>query len=287
MTNSRIRPAVRAGSFYPADSAQLEQVVQDFLTKAKTKSKSGQAGQPSIIIVPHAGYRFSGQVAAAAFKQPSPEEVKQVFLLGSSHQVHIDQAALSGFNQWQTPLGLVELDRQLISNLNSQPGWQINDRAHQAEHCLEVELPFLQQQLEEFKLIPILVGGLSEKALQQVVNDITAEFTQDSLLVISSDLSHYPDYELAQQADQELIQAILDQDIDKFKQLSRQIKPEENLQTRICGEQAVEIGLQIAQKLNLKRTVLYQYKNSGDVTGDYSKVVGYASLGFYAQAEES
>jgi hypothetical protein len=273
-----------AGQFYPAEAQELDQTVESLLASTQAKvDASLKDKSPYIIIVPHAGYAYSAETAAAAFAQLDSKQIDRVFLLGSSHQVYLQKAALADHTGWKTPLGTVALDVDLVQQLAASEAWEINNQAHSQEHSLEVELPFLQQQLGEFQLIPILVGQLDSEHIEQVVQDMADNFDQHSLLVISSDLSHYPNYELANQVDQELIAAILKQDLNQFEQLAAETDPDQNLQTRACGHQAIKIGLKLAEMLNFNQTQLYDYRNSGDVTGDLSQVVGYAAIGFYGQ----
>jgi hypothetical protein len=285
MQQTVTREPYAAGQFYPADAQELNQTVESLLAGTQAKvDASLKDKSPYIIIVPHAGYVYSAETAAAAFAQLDPKQIDRVFLLGPSHQFYLKKAALAGRTGWKTPLGTAALDTDLIQALVVNEAWEINNQAHSQEHSLEVELPFLQQQLGEFQLVPILVGQLSSEYIEQVVQDMANNFDQHSLLVISSDLSHYPNYELANQVDQELIAAILEQDLNQFERLAAETDPDQNLQTRACGRQAIKIGLKLAEMLNFNQTQLYDYRNSGDVTDDLSQVVGYAAIGFYGQA---
>ncbi len=277
------RQAQVAGQFYPAQTEQLQATVSAYLASAaETESPSSLKNQsPRIVIAPHAGYPYSGAVAAQAIARLDPQQTSRVFLLGSSHHHHLTQVSLANQDNWQTPLGKVELDQFVIKQLSTKDNWEINNQAHDREHSLEVELPLLQEQLSQFKLVPMLVGQLQPAQLPDITKDLATVFDENSVLVISSDLSHYPDYELAQEVDQELLAAIVDQDLGRFTELAAQTKPGQNLQTRACGQQAIEIGLLLADIIGAHQTQLYQYQNSGDVTGDHSQVVGYGAVGFY------
>jgi AmmeMemoRadiSam system protein B len=150
-----IRPPAVAGTFYPADEKVLSSQVEGFLDKTATAEK-----RPSILIVPHAGYRYSGQVAAFGFNQFLGSGVKRVIILGNTHKIPFSGAAVDDQGFWQTPLGRVEIDTDLASKIiTASPQIFANQEYHQEEHSLEVEVPFLQKVLTDFKIVPILIGG--------------------------------------------------------------------------------------------------------------------------------
>jgi MEMO1 family protein len=285
MSRTTVRLPTVAGQFYPKQEQELSRQVEFFLSKSSAKLKNKKQDfpkkTPKILIVPHAGYQYSGQVAADGFIQLKDSAVKNVFLLGNSHQTYLHQASLSGEKHWQTPLGNVELNQKVINDLAERPGWEINDQPHQYEHSLEVQLPFLQQVLSSFTIVPILISSFEFNFLTTLAQDLAEQFNQPSLLVISSDLSHYPNAELAQKADRELIQAIEEINLEKFKSLVVQTAPEKNLQTRACGAESIKIGLMLAELLDCQQTQLYSYQHSGAISQNLDKVVGYASIGIY------
>jgi hypothetical protein len=285
MAETTIRLPSVAGQFYADTKDKLSQQLQSFFDKqvaGETSLMTDEHNWPKLIMVPHAGYQFSGPVAAVGFGNLKKASIKRVFLLGCSHQESLIKATLSSKSGWKTPLGSVRLDQDLIDKYILKSHWQINDLVHDCEHSLEVQLPFLQFILSDFQIVPILVGQLSQDSLEKVVEDIAQNFDHKSLLVISTDLSHYPDAQLAEKSDQQLITSIISLDIKQFKKVISQTNPSQNLQTRACGAQAIEAGLQLAQKKNYTKVKLYQYQHSGNISHDKTQVVGYASLGFYS-----
>lgn len=299
-------PAV-AGSFYPADKEVLNQQIEEFLSQAP--QPLGLEKQPVVLIVPHAGYEYSGLVAATGFKQLVGSEIEKVILLGVSHQTQFSGAAVYPKGFWQTPLGKVEVDSDLASkiiassNLISPKVNQAllispkvnqallifkNQEYHQQEHSLEVELPFLQKVLPNFKIVPILMGSQDENLIEDLASVLAKNIDFQTILIISSDFSHYPSYEDANEIDEKTIEAILSGKIEKFDQAINESMTAgiPNLVTCACGEQAIKGGMKVAQKLGIEDIRLIKYANSGDITGDKSRVVGYASIGFYDKSSK-
>jgi len=273
-----IRQAAFAGSFYPADKKSLIKQIDLFLKNAeKIKQK-----RLRILIVPHAGYDYSGQTAGWGFKQLEGESYSKIILLGSSHKNYFSQAAVYNRGFWQTPLGKVEVDQFLANNLiNKSKEITANLIVHQQEHCLEVELPFLQRLLTDFKIVPILLGQPKEKVLAVLGEAIKDDFDEQTLLLISTDLCHYPQYRIANKVDQQTIEAILKIEPDQFQEKITENLDQPGVETCACGAGAVKVGLIVGQKLEIDDTQLINYANSGDSRPVKSQVVGYASLGFY------
>lgn len=272
-------PAV-AGAFYPAEKSDLIEQISSFLKKAEPIEIEKYL---RILIVPHAGYDYSGQVAAWGFKQLENQGFSKVILLGSSHQVFFKEAAVYNQGRWQTPLGEVEIDEELANTLINQSELiKENLVAHEQEHSLEVELPFLQQVLGDFKMVAILLGQGGEKVLQDLTEAIANNLDEKTLLVISSDLSHYPPYEVANKVDKETIDSILSGEVDKFAQVIERNLNQPGVDTCACGAEAIKVGMLVAKKLGIEEIKLINYANSGDISGDQSRVVGYASVGFYS-----
>jgi len=285
--NLIIRNPAVAGQFYPFDESELSQMIDGFLNNAKVNEVNGT---PKILIVPHAGYIFSGQTAARGFKVIQGQNYEKVILLGNSHQEYFDGLILDKSDIWQTPLGQVELDRETVEKLVAENDKIKTDtRVHLSEHSLEVEVPFLQKVLGNFKIIPGLFGSDNNlndlkavaAALKEVVDDKT-------LVVVSTDLSHYPNYEDAKAVDQETVEAILAGDAEKFLQTINKLESRgiENLSTCACGWPAVAVAMYLASNMNLTGELL-SYTNSGDAPlyGDKERVVGYAALVFSKQTE--
>ncbi len=280
------KPSV-SGSFYPRDPLELKEQIQGFLAQA---SRREQTGPPQILIVPHAGYQYSGPVAAAGFQQLSGLDFPRVILIGSSHQSWFAGAAIDQSQAWQTPLGEVKTDHLLAEKLAAgNDDCSFSAAAHRQEHSLEVELPFLQAVLPDFQLVPILLGQIEERQLDQLVETISANLSPETLLVVSSDLSHYPDYQTAQTVDQLTLASILSGRPEDFLATiaSQMKKGYPQLETCACGEKAIVLALKIAARLGSGRWQLFQYANSGDMTGGKARVVGYASLGFFLQPSGS
>lgn len=274
-----VRFPAMAGMFYPKESKALSGLIDSFLDNVVTFSDP-----PKILIVPHAGYQYSGQVAAYGVGQLAKTNVKRVFLLGISHRYSFAGAAVFEKGFWQTPLGSVEIDFKMAAKLvKSNNLLFFDNEKHRDEHSLEVQIPFLQKVLKEFRIVPILLGSENEELIDELSSVLARNFAPQTILVISSDLSHYPSYEQAKQVDQKTIEAILSgkaENLDKaiLSSMSLEIP---NLVTCACGEAAIKVGMRLANKLKIKETRLLNYSNSGDVAGEKGRVVGYAAIGYY------
>ena len=253
-----VRDAAVAGLFYPADVYQLDQDVDGYLEHVA----SDNSGMPQIIIVPHAGYQYSAQVASYAYKrlEPYKDKIKNVFLLGPSHNIHVDGVALSTAKSFRTPLGNVKTNSKQTNELLSYKLFKFNDTAHRKEHSLEVQLPFLQKTLSDFKIIPMLYGRANPV---QIANALIPYIQRsDSILVISADLSHYQDYKSANKTDSETAQMIADEiEIDHH---------------RSCGATAINTAMIAAKEMGFVPKLLNMV-NSGDVSSDKDRVVGYGA----------
>ncbi|MDE2389501.1 MAG: AmmeMemoRadiSam system protein B, partial [Betaproteobacteria bacterium] len=184
-----IRSPAVAGLFYPADARQLGQEVKHLLATARLHDL-----KPKALIVPHAGYIYSGAIAASAYASLSSAAatIRRVVLLGPAHRVAVHGLALSGVDAFETPLGSVKLDRELAAAITHLPQVTVSKEAHALEHSLEVQLPFLQSVLDDFTLLPLAVGMTSPEAVAQVLEQLWGG--EETLIVISSDLSHYLPY---------------------------------------------------------------------------------------------
>lgn len=261
------KPAV-AGMFYPGEKNQLQKMVSSYLKKADV-SPVGE--EVFALISPHAGFIYSGPVAAYGYRllQQSPAET--VILIGPSHRVHLPGIAVYPTGAFATPLGQVEIDEELAQKIiKSSPYIQADTSPHQPEHSLEVQLPFLQEVLKNFKIVPILINdvGKSETLAEAIIKNIG---DKKVVLIASTDLSHYLPYKEARALDLEAISWL-----EEFS-LSALSKTE----GRLCGLAATISVLHAAQKLNYYQTQLLKYANSGDTAGDKKQVVGYCSLAIY------
>lgn len=257
-----IRQAAVSGMFYPASPTELHDQISGFLAAATPGEQT-----PLALIVPHAGYIYSGPIAASAYVnlRALRGKIKRVVLLGPSHQVGFRGLATSSAEYFETPLGTIPLDVTSIRKLSALPQVQQLDQAHTEEHSLEVQLPFLQEVLGEFELIPVVVGDADGEEVAEVIN---ALWTDDStLIVVSSDLSHYHDYNSAQQMDRHTCEAI------------EQLHPDDIAFEDACGRNPVQGLLTVAKQRGLHARTL-DLRNSGDTAGDPGRVVGYGAWMF-------
>jgi hypothetical protein len=272
-----VRAAAVAGSFYPADAGRLGKELSLLLSNAK---KSDFVGSPRILIVPHAGITYSGNVAAYGFKQLEGRKNLRVILLGSSHTSNFDYAAVDDNQYWETPLGKVEVDRDFVKNLVNGESILADKSVHLKEHSLEVELIFLQKAVENFRIVPIMLGQTSDELIGALAQKLAYNFDDNTILIVSSDLSHYPDWTTANNSDNQLIDSILRGSEKIFDQKLDEIKGKNlaGLETPACGKDAIKAALKIGELIGVRNFEKIKYGNSGDVTGDKSRVVGYASI---------
>jgi len=272
-------PAV-AGRFYPNDPAQLSLVVDQFLAAARIPDLDGRV---RVMIVPHAGYVYSGAVAAHAFKAIEGQSYKTVVLIGNSHNEGYHGASVYPSGQFRTPLGDVPIDSEFARKLmDASPLITYRGSPHILEHSLEVEVPFLQKALGEFKLVPILLGD-RDTALSRAVGTALAEVADsDTLVVASSDLSHYPSYDDARFSDLKVVDAIVSGDARNLERTISQIEQMKipDLATAMCGQGAVKAVMFYAQDVGADDIEFLKYANSGDVSGTRKGVVGYAAIVF-------
>lgn len=259
---SQIRPAAVAGAFYPVNAQILGRDIDAMLGD----TPAAQGPLPKAIIVPHAGYVYSGPIAASAYQRlmPGRDTIKRVVLLGPAHRVPVRGLALPEAKYFATPLGNVAIDQAGCAALRGLPQVSISAAAHTTEHSLEVQLPFLQRVLGEFNLIPLVVGDTSAESVAEVLDRLWGG--TETLIVISSDLSHYLPYAVAQHVDEHTTQMIL--------HLKTNLNHEQ-----ACGGTPVNGLLLAAQRHGLSPELL-DLRNSGDTAGDAARVVGYAAFAF-------
>jgi len=278
-----IRPAIQAGRFYEADATLLSHEVDSLLAR---QAIQGEYRNVAALIVPHAGYYFSGNVAATAFATLDPKRhFKRVFLIGPSHYEWLDGASVNTADDaYETPLGRVWVDRETGRSLcDADSVFAYNPKAHDREHCLEVQLPFLQRQMAEVPpIVPIIVSTNSEAKLRRIAYALQPYFNDDNLFVISSDFSHYPSYKDAVEVDSRTRKAIESRDVEQFiSVLERNARSgKHNLATSACGEYAIITLMLMMGRNEVVDHLLYQ--NSGDVEhGDKNRVVGYHAFAIY------
>ena len=256
-------PAV-AGLFYPAEAQELRSLVHVYLDRVPGTQ---DAGPPKAIIVPHAGYVYSGPVAASAYARllKNAGQIKRVILLGPAHRVAVRGLALSSAARFKTPLGAIEIDTDVSETLKSLPQVKVNDASHAEEHSLEVQLPFLQEVLNDFRLVPLVVGDATTEEIAEVLEAVWGG--DETLIVISSDLSHYLDYETASTLDRRTSEAIESLDYEHISY------------DQACGRIPVSGLLQVARKKGLHAKTI-DLRNSGDTAGSKDRVVGYGAYAF-------
>jgi MEMO1 family protein len=258
------RAAAVAGLFYPGDARVLARDVQTLLAAAA--QPESPAGTPKALIVPHAGYIYSGSVAAAAYAQVRPLRgiIQRVVLLGPVHRVPVRGLALPGSHGFETPLGRIPIDREAVNHILPLRQVTTSPAAHALEHSLEVQLPFLQQVLGDFQIVPLAVGDTTPEAVAEVIEALWGG--PETLIVVSSDLSHYLPYQAAQHIDRQTCAAIA-----RFQTLASH--------EQACGATPVN-GLLLAARHHHLRPQLLDLRNSGDTAGDRECVVGYAAFAF-------
>jgi AmmeMemoRadiSam system protein B len=260
-----VRSAAVAGLFYPESPTDLERAVRDLLAHAPHADLI-----PKAMIVPHAGYIYSGPVAASAYTclQPLAERIQRVVLLGPAHRVPLHGLALSDAESFATPLGDIPLDHAAIQTLAGLPQISLNPRAHTQEHALEVQLPFLQTVLRNFTLVPLVVGHASTEEVAEVIDRLWGG--PETLILVSSDLSHYLPYRAARQIDRVTVDAIL------------ALEPLPHHE-QACGAVPINGLLESVRRRRMQAHLL-DLRNSGDTAGPHDGVVGYAAIAFTEEA---
>ncbi|RLD82865.1 MAG: TIGR00296 family protein [Bacteroidetes bacterium] len=282
------KPAV-AGKFYPLDKKVLKDDLKQYFALAKPL----KAENVIAIISPHAGYVFSGEVAASAFNQiNTKKKYKRIFLIGPSHYVSFNGASIYNIGNYGSPLGEVKVDLKLANELiKKNKIISYHSEAHEQEHCLETQIPFLQYRLNyDFKIIPVIIGTQSEKTIIQIASVLKPYFNSENLFIISSDFSHFPNYDDANNVDKLSGDAILKNSTEKLiKQVKINAKTNtSNLVTSMCGYSAILTLLHMTKdNKNISYNAI-QYKNSGDSKyGGKDRVVGYYAFSITEKATES
>ena len=262
LSKSNVRPAAVAGLFYPEKSADLRSAVEAHLRGPRAPART-----PKALIVPHAGYIYSGPVAGKAYASVKPRgrSLRRVVLLGPSHRTWFRGLAIPSVEAFETPLGPVPLDRDALAELRKLPGVVVSDEPHALEHSLEVQLPFIQLLAPAAKIVPIVAGQATPAEVDAVLDVLWGG--DETLIVASSDLSHYNSYATAQTCDAATVQAILD--------CREDLKGHQ-----ACGCVVIN-GLARAIRKRGLGPELLDLRNSGDTAGDKQRVVGYGAFGFY------
>ena len=260
----QVRPAAVAGMFYPGSASALRSEVLGHLAQVRPPSTARPA--PKALIVPHAGFVYSGPIAASAYARLAVvrDKIRRVVLFGPTHRVPVRGLALPSVDAFATPLGEVPIDREAAAKALTLRQVTISDASHAHEHSLEVQLPFLQTVLGDFSLVPFAVGDATGAEVSEVVDLLWGG--DETLIVVSSDLSHYHRYAEARRLDQATGQAILD--------FSAHLDHDQ-----ACGATPIN-GLLVAARRRRLAVELLDLRNSGDTAGDRNRVVGYASFAF-------
>lgn len=261
---SAIRPAAVAGSFYPGEPSRLASEIATHLSGGGRGR--ADAPPPKAIIAPHAGYIYSGPIAGSVYARLAPLRgvVRRVVLAGPAHRVYVRGAAVPAATAFDSPLGRVPLDLDAIASLRALDFVEVSDRAHALEHSLEVHLPFLQSVLGELRLVPVVVGDATPQQAARLLDTVWGG--TETLVVVSSDLSHYLAYDEARARDRATAQAIL--------RLEAGLVPDE-----ACGAAPIN-GLLLAARNRGLAAELVDLRTSGDTAGDRDRVVGYGAFAF-------
>lgn len=277
-------PAV-AGSFYPDDPAQLAAAVRGFMAKAKPPEGGAK---PLALIAPHAGIIFSGQIAADAYSQAASYNYDLIVILGTNHTVAPFKAgAVSPSDGFRTPLGLAGIDRETARVLtDGSKRFSFQEEPHRREHSIEVQLPFIQILFPRTPILPIIVGDSDPDLVSDLGKQLAKVLTgKSALIVASSDLSHYPAYDDAEQVDHATLELIATMKVDRIHDgLHMLDRPIPALVTRACGEAPILTAIAAVREMGARSSRIVSYANSGDTAvGDHERVVGYGAVVFTAQ----
>ncbi|UCH36319.1 MAG: AmmeMemoRadiSam system protein B [Armatimonadota bacterium] len=285
---SRVRPPAVAGPFYAGDAATLARQVDGYLASAKAPAKH----RPVVaLIAPHAGYEYCGKVAAAAYRLLQGRDISTVVVVGPSHSARFPGAALCSADAWETPLGTVPADGEIIAALATRDAFDVRDEPHGPEHCIEVQLPFLQRTVGDFRLVPVLMSDFSRENCARVGKGLAEALAgRSALLVASSDMSHYPAYDDACKADREMLDALRTFDADKVLAKDAEVMGGRTprLACTLCGLGPVIAVMRAAKLMGADEVEILSYANSGDVVPQMrNRVVGYCAVAMYGDANAS
>lgn len=275
------RQPVVAGSFYPADSATLDSMVRDHLESVPVRSDID--GEIVALIVPHAGLVYSGAIAAHCYKLLEGSSVNRVVLCGPSHRYSFQGASVYGAQvQWRTPLGVIPCDDELCNALLHHDGVNVVSPAHNREHSLEVQLPYLQTVLSDFRIVPIVIGHQTKRSIDILAKALESlEYDAQTIMVASTDWQHYKPVSVGAPMDSLAISCLLELDPDRLASLLASGEVE------MCGGGAAVAVTKAALSRGANRALLLRYGHSGEYSGDNSSVVGYAAIVLYRQREDS
>lgn len=263
-----LREPVVAGQFYPGTKTSLEKALSALIDKKAKKQNSIAA------VSPHAGYVYSGAVAGKVFSMISPKDL--FIIIGPNHTGAGNPFGVYAKGSWKTPLGTVDIDEEFAEALiNGSALFRADEKAHAYEHSIEVQVPFLQYAMGGFKILPLCVASAEISELKEAAADLVRSIKalkRESTIIASSDMTHYEPHDTAKAKDMKAISAMLDMDEDRLWQTVHSIN------ISMCGVSPVVMTLNAAKAIGAKKAELVDYKTSGDASGDYYSVVGYAGL---------
>jgi MEMO1 family protein len=263
-----IKKAEYAGLYYPSDPTELVEVIEQKIGEFGTFGPDLNNLQVRALIVPSGGYSYSGKVAAAAYKELYGRKFKKVVLVGSTHFINFEGIALSTADYFETPLGKIHVDKAAVEHISKKVNFAFNDLAFAKEYSLELQLPFLQKILGEFELIPMVTGGKTN--YKEIAQEVAELLTDDVLIVISSNLSHFLDEKSAREADQLMIESLKEMNSEKIIN---------------DGEASALFALVTVNEIALIKgwtPIFLGYSNSAEAGDDPASVVGYGSLIYFS-----
>ena len=288
LAQERIRKPAVAGYFYPKDKENLTKTVDDFISNVKHEQIAGKIFG---IMSPHAGYDFSGQVAAYSYRHIKDTQYDTVILLGPSHRVYFKGASVGNWDAYATPLGKVKVNKEMVASLLSigEP-FHFVEQAHIREHSIETQIPFLQRVLKQFDIVPIVMGHASLANCKKISESLVKIVKKRNVLfVASSDMSHYPDYINANNVDRDTLSLIKKYDPNLVFYSEKKVcnKGIPNLSTTLCGLSSVVTVMMTVKQLGGNAVKILHYANSGDIAihgrRETRRVVGYGAVAFYKQ----
>ncbi|UCD85855.1 MAG: AmmeMemoRadiSam system protein B [Deltaproteobacteria bacterium] len=272
-TPGLVKQPVVSGQFYPAGREQLSSMIRLYLSSASLIDLEGKLLG---MMVPHAGYVYSGPVAAYVYRQLGTRSYRQIVVIAPSHYAPFPGVSALDMESYRTPLGVIPIDREVIKKLIASRDWiRYEPRLYEKEHSLEVQLPFLQRTLSDFKLIPLVMGDSSPPLCRELAGVLLETLgTEGVLYLASSDMSHYFTYDRAKEMDELTLEEMKSLDTEKLFQLQFEGK------SQLCGLGPVMTIMELFQKAGGSNVKVLHYANSGDVTGDKGRVVGYGAVAF-------
>ncbi len=268
------RKPVVAGAFYPSNVKELQKMIKEYLDAADDFADAEKA---FAVISPHAGYIFSGPVAAYSYKVVQKVKPDVVIVLALSHRARFQGASVIPSGMYETPLGSVEIDSLIGRKLEAMNSFAFIEEVHSSEHSLEVQVPFLQSVLDDFRIVPVIIGTIDIEKCRELALSLAAVVKEDSrkvFTVISTDLSHYHPYDFAKKLDSIFADSLKEFDSEKLCDILDSGKAE------ACGQGPVLTGMMMSKELGATRAEILKYASSGDTAGDKARVVGYVSAVF-------